>query len=153
MNAAIAYLDSSAIVKRYVSEPSSDVVRALYIKAYAGDVKIAFSLWNVGEVLGVFDRARRLGRMDKHEYNITKKRFLGETKRMMKLGIAVILPVKVRVLMEAWKLAEKHHVYVADALQIASAKHVKAEKFLTGDRRLHEIAMTERLNSTLLSNP
>jgi len=35
MNVIIAYLDSSAIIKRYLNEPGSNVVRALYVKAYA----------------------------------------------------------------------------------------------------------------------
>jgi len=30
------YLDSSAIVKRYIEEPGSNVVRELYLKAYPG---------------------------------------------------------------------------------------------------------------------
>ncbi len=150
MNATIVYLDSSAIIKRYLNEPGSNVVRALYVKAYAGDVKIAFNLWNIGEVLGALDKARRLGRIDEHEHCITRRRFLRETRRMVKLGVLTAIPVKVKVLMKAWKLTEKHHIYVADALQITSAKHVKAEKFLTGDQKLHEVATAEGLSSTLL---
>jgi predicted nucleic acid-binding protein len=52
------YLDSSIVVKRYVEEPGSNTVKQVYRRAYAGEVKLVFSLWNVGEVLGAFDRAR-----------------------------------------------------------------------------------------------
>ena len=44
----IVYLDTSAIVKRYIQEAGSDVVASLYSSAWQGDVKISFSLWNIG---------------------------------------------------------------------------------------------------------
>jgi len=51
------YLDSSAIVvKRYIEELGSNVVRELYLKAYSGEVLLSSSIWNVGEVSGAFDR-------------------------------------------------------------------------------------------------
>ena len=45
---------------------------------------------------------------------------------------------------------ERHHIYEADAVQVASAKHVSASQFLTGDKRLHEMALREGPNSTYL---
>ncbi len=151
MRDVIVYLDSSVIVKRYVRERGSDTVISLYRKAYSGDLRIAFSLWNIGEVLGVFDRARRLGRIGEREYIVARRRFMGETKRMIRLGILVLVPLRLRILAEAWRFIESYHVYVADALQIASAKYTGSQQFLTSDRRLHEIAVSEGLNSTLLS--
>jgi len=47
-------------------------------------------------------------------------------------------------------LIEKHHIYEADAIQITSAKYVKSVEFLTGDRRLHEVALKEGLKSRYL---
>ena len=151
MNEKVVYLDSSAIVKRYIAEPGSDLVRNVYRRAYSGELKIAYSVWNVGEVLGVFDKARRLGRITDDEYRLVRRRFLGETKRMMRLGIAVVQPVKLSILRVSWRLVEKYHVYVADALQVASAKSVGAAGFLTGDEKLHEVALAEGLASTYLA--
>ncbi len=150
MRGRVVYLDSSAIVKRYVREPGSDVVRGLYLRAYSGDVVVSYNVWNVGEVLEVFDRARRAGRVDDEAYRVVRRRFLLETRRMVRLGVALVVPLKLRILREGWKLIEKHHIYEADAVQIASAKHVSASQFLTGDKRLHEIALREELNSTYL---
>jgi len=150
MKEQIAYLDSSAIVKRYIKEPGSDVVRGLYLKAYSGDLKISYSLWNMGEVLGTFDRARHTDRLDEGSFKVVKERFLLETRRAVKLGIAVIVPVKTRILVETWRLIENYHVYEADALQIATAKHIDAKNFLTGDRNLHKIAEKEKLHSIYL---
>ena len=151
MREAIVNLYSIAIIKRYIDEPGTSIVRSIYRKAYTGDLKIAYSVWNIGEVLGAFDRARRLGRITDDEYKLVKGRFLSETRRMVKLGIAIIQPIRLSILKNSWKLVEKYHIYVADALQIASAKNVGASKFLTGDEELHEIALTEGLTSVHLA--
>jgi len=48
----------------------------------------------------------------------------------------------------------KHHIYVADALQIASSKEASADLFLGADRRLLEAATAEGLKSVNVeSNP
>jgi len=150
MKGQIVYLDSSAIVKRYIKEPGSDLVRSFYLKAYSGDIKLSYSLWNIGEVLGVIDKARCMDRLDENSFKIVKERFLLETRRATKLGLAVIVPVKTRILVEAWNLIENHHIYEADALQIATAKRLNAKKFLTADSNLHEIAEKENLHSIYL---
>lgn len=149
MKGPIAYLDSSAIVKRYIKEPGSDFVKNFYLKTYSGDLRISYSLWNIGEVLGALERARRLHRLDESSFKLVKERFLHETRRMAKLGLALIVPVRSKILVEAWKLIESHHVYEADALQIATAKRVGAESFLTGDSILHggKTSIVHTLNS------
>lgn len=83
MREPIAYLDSSAIVKRYVEEPGSERVRELYLKAYSGDVTLAYSMWNIGQVLGSWtvDRARRMGRIGSQAYTVARRRFLLEVRR------------------------------------------------------------------------
>ncbi|RLE95765.1 MAG: PIN domain nuclease [Thermoprotei archaeon] len=150
MSEQVAYLDSSAIVKRYIREEGSDVVKRLYLKAYAGEVTLSYSTWNIGEVLGAFDKAVRLGRVSSEAYSLVRRRFLLETRRMARLGILVLVPVRLRILRMCWGLIEKHHVYQADAIQIASAKHVNAYQFLTADEKLHSIAVKEGLNSVQL---
>lgn len=150
MSGKIAYLDTSAIIKRYVDEPGSDVVRSLYKRCYFGELRISFSIWNVGEVLGVIDRARMLGRIREEDYLITKKRFLAETIRLVRLGILLIVSMRRSILRDSWRLIERYHIYQADALQVASAKSVKAEQFFVADRKLHEVALKEGLNPTYL---
>ena len=63
MTEKVAYLDSSAIVKRYVYETGSEFIRAQYNDAYLGNVLLSFNVWNIGEVIGVFDRAHRQKRI------------------------------------------------------------------------------------------
>ncbi len=148
----IVYLDSSAIVKRYVLEPGSNTVRNIYLKAYAGENLLSYSIWNIGEVLGAFSKARITGRVDENTYNTIRRRFLLETRRLVKLGILLIVPLKMSILKSSWNLIEKHHIYEADAVQVASAKHVGATLFLTGDERLHQVAVNEGLSSVYLGH-
>ncbi len=150
MKNPIIYLDSSAILKRYVREPGSSNVRHFYRRAYAGELKLSFSIWNIGEVLGALDRARNIGRLDDEGYLSARKRFLIETRRMMKLNLMTIVPLLGRIVLESWRILEKHHIYQADALQITSARHTMCTEFLTGDEKLHDIALKEGLNSIYL---
>jgi len=73
-----------------------------------------------------------------------------KTRRMLKLGLIIIVPLKMRILEERWELIEKHHTYTADATQITSSKYVNASEFLTGDKRLNEVAVEDNLNSKYL---
>jgi len=144
------YLDSSVILKRYLKEDQSEKAAELYLKAYAGEHVICFSLWNIGEVLGVLDRARRLRRLSRAEHALTRTRFISETRRMIRLGVCGVLPLKTTVLKEAWSIVEAQHIYEADALQLASAKMADANLFYTSDQTLHKIATKMGLNSVCL---
>ncbi|RLI84796.1 MAG: PIN domain nuclease, partial [Archaeoglobales archaeon] len=62
------YLDSSAIVKRYIKERGTEVVDLVFDNAELGNVKIFFSIWNIGEVLGVLDRYRRRNLISSKEF-------------------------------------------------------------------------------------
>ncbi|MBS7639276.1 type II toxin-antitoxin system VapC family toxin [Candidatus Bathyarchaeota archaeon] len=149
MRGPIVYLDSSSMVKRYVEEPGTRIVREAYLKAYSGELLIAFSLWNIGEVLGALDRALMRDLLSHEAYTIVKRRLLLETRRLLRLGVLIPVSVRFKLLTESWNLVEKHHIYVADALQIVSARAVNAAQFFTGDRKLHEVASIEGLKSTL----
>lgn len=150
MTGRSVYLDTSAILKRYLDEEGSDVVKDLFRDAYRGEVKLAFSFWNIGEVIGTLDKRLRRGQLSRDEFDFLKKGFLAEVKRFTRLGVLEVVPVHSLILADAWKLIEKYHLYQADALQIVSAKYVEAESFYTADKRLHQAAIEEGLNSILL---
>jgi predicted nucleic acid-binding protein len=56
--------------------------------------------------------------------------FIAETVRLLRLGVAKVVPVRSRLLAECWPLVERHHIYEADALQIVSAKHLGVDQLL-----------------------
>jgi predicted nucleic acid-binding protein len=147
----LVYLDTSAIVKRYVEEPGSMLMNEVYGKALSGDVLLSFSAWNIGEVLGVLNKYHRRQWLSDESYLKARVQFLGETLRLIKLKLIKVIPVRTSLLKQAWSLIEKYHIYQADALQILSAKHVNSERFYTADRSLHEIALKESLKSEHVS--
>jgi len=138
-------------MKRYLEESGTSEVSNRFKQAYSGETRLSFSVWNVGEVLGALDKAARLQRMSVKEHAVTRLRFLLELQRMVRLKIADAVPLRSRVLLDSWRIIEKYHVYAADALQVAAAKHAMASEFLTGDRRLHEVATSSGLESTCLT--
>ncbi len=141
------YLDTSAIVKRYVEEPGSQIVDQIYENAYKEKIIITFSYWNVAEAALVFDKyERRTGVNARRIF----KDMLRETRNLTKTNRAIILYVSPRILRETVKIMFKHHVYVADALQLASARKIEAKTFVTGDKELVNIAVLENLNPLYL---
>lgn len=146
----IVYLDSSAIVKRYVLEDGTDVVQEAYTKALQGEAKLSFSVWNIGEALGVLDTYQRRKWLKKENHKTARESFITETLRLIKLGLVKTIPVRAKLLTESWALIEKHHIYQADALQIVSAKYINTDQLLSGDKKLVGIAKEEGINATYL---
>jgi len=144
------YLDSSAIVKRYVLEEGSNKVKEIYLEAFNGAATLHFSVWNVGEVLGALDTYYRRNWLESEDYRAARESFIAETVRLIKLGVAKVVPVKSKLLAQSWLLVEKHHIYEADALQIVSAKNLGADQLLSGDQRLVDISRKEEVNAAYL---
>jgi predicted nucleic acid-binding protein len=144
------YLDSSAIVKRYVLEEGSDKVKEIYLEAFNGGATLHFSVWNLGEVLGALDAYNRRSWLENEDYSAARESFIAETVRLIKLGVAKVVTVKSKLLAQSWLLVEKHHIYEADALQIVSAKNIGADQLLSGDQRLVDISKKEEVNAVYL---
>jgi predicted nucleic acid-binding protein len=143
----IVYLDSGALVKRYIKEDGTDIVDNIFRDAESNNAIIYSSLWNIGEVTGVFDRYDRK--------NIVKlgdvlDKFLNEIERLGSKGSFEIVNINYALIKEATNYVIKHHIYIADALQIASCKSVGCNDFFTSDKNLNEAATKEKINSVLL---
>ena len=139
----IFYLDTSAMVKRYVEEPGSQIMDQIYEDAYREKIVIAFSYWNIAEAALVFDKyEKRIGVNARSLF----KEMLRETRTLARMNQSIIMYVSPRVLRETVKILFKHHLYVADALQVASAKKIGASTFVTGDKELASIVVLEDLN-------
>jgi len=140
------YLDSSAIVKRYVAEAGSEAVDLIFDRAETGSVQLLFSVWNVGEVLGVIDRYCRRGLISKEEMGNVVAHFLSESAKLTKLGGLSILPMTADALIDSWLLVLRRHIYVADALQVELARR-GCDALLSGDEKLAEVAISEGINA------
>jgi len=144
------YLDSSAIVKRYVLEEGTEKVKETYLDALNGAASLHFSVWNIGEVLGALHYYYRRKWLESEDYTAARGSFLAETTRLIKLGVAKVVPVRSKLLTQSCLLIEKYHIYEADALQIVSAKNLGADQLLSGDRRLVDVSQEEGINADYL---
>jgi len=144
------YLDSSAIVKRYVLEEGTEKVKETYLEALNGAASLHFSVWNIGEVLGVLHAYHRRKWLESEDYTAARESFLAETTRLIKLGVAKIIPVKAKLLTQSWLLVEKYHIYEADALQVSSAKNLGVDQLLSGDRRVVDVCREEGVKADYL---
>jgi predicted nucleic acid-binding protein len=133
------------VAKRYVEEKGSDLLDRIYSRAEAGDIQIAFSIWNVGEVLGVLDRYRTRKIISEAEFRASYRNLILESVKMLKLGSLIIQPITSAILVESWVIVLNHHVYQADALQIENAKTLGSDLLLTADIKLLEVARSSEL--------
>jgi predicted nucleic acid-binding protein len=141
------YLDTSAIVKRYISESGTEVVGELYRAAERDALLLQFSLWNVGEVLGVMDTYHRRDWITKTEHERIERLFAAETVKLVKLGSLDVLPAHHSYIVKTWKLVRHHHIYQADALQAITAAENESSTFLTADTELARVAREEGLEA------
>jgi predicted nucleic acid-binding protein len=130
------YLDSSALVKRYVLEPGTSAVDLIFDRASVGALVIATSVWNVGEAFGIFDYRRRRRLMTEHEFHVAIQSLTSELLGLMRRGMLQVYPVRTSLLIEAWSLILAQHVYEADALQIATCNQSKTRMLITSDEAL-----------------
>ena len=142
------YLDSSAIVKRYVKEIGSDSVDILYHELEReSDSLIIFSAWNLGEVYGAIDTKHQRGDISKEAMIEALSLLSQETKKFVAMKRVRIIPLGARILAKSRDLIVKYHIYQADALQLETAKETQAEIFISSDRRLVDCAKSELLQA------
>jgi len=147
MGVRTIYLDSSSILKRYVLERASEVVDAAYEKAEAGELRLVFSIWNVGEIIGVLDRyaSRKLITVEALRAALSK--FVLESMKMVRLDSLQIMPITSISLSSSWLLITRHHVYEADALQISTSLEAGCDFLFSADVDLVRVAEKEDIKA------
>ena len=147
MSARNVYLDTSAIVKRYVEEKGSELVDDVYGRAEVGALKISFSMWNVGELIGALDQHLRRNIISDVQFGTCIKNFIAETIKLFRLGYLDIRSPTAKIFVDAWHLTLSSHIYEADAIQIATAKNLECDFFLSADTELIEVAKLSQLQA------
>jgi len=123
------------LVKRYVKEEGSQELDRLYKKGYSGEVEMVVSLWNIGEFMGVLDKYKN------------RKEISSETESLLGRKAMTLEYLDPNLLSSSWALILKHGIYAADAIQIVSAHLNSCDCFLSGDRKLVDIARREGLEA------
>ena len=139
------YLDTSAIVKRYIEESGSALVADIFGAAEQELVLLQFSLWNIGEVIGVLDSYQRRGWITEAEHRHAVSNLAAESVKLVRLGVLSVLAVQHRYLVDTWKLIQRYHIYQADALQTVTATANNASALITADAELQKVALSEGL--------
>ncbi len=104
-----------------MAEPGSDVVDEIFARCYRGLSKLSFSHWNIAEAAVVFDKyEKRLG-LNARSLPLN---LLREVKTLARLRRLILVDVSPKVLRQAVRLVLKHHIYMADALQLMPAAKV-----------------------------
>ncbi|MGQ9469901.1 MAG: type II toxin-antitoxin system VapC family toxin [Nitrososphaerales archaeon] len=131
-------------------EPGSSIIKEVYSNVLDGKATLSFSAWNIGEVFGVLKSYFSRGWLDRKMYETVLVSYIGETLKLIRIGLVKIIPVKTSLIINTWNLIEKYQIYEADALQLVSARSVSAEQFLSGDKKLVEISKAEGLKALYL---
>ena len=147
MNAKNVYLDTSSIVKRYVEEKGSKLVDDVYGRAEVGALRISFSMWNVGELIGALDQHRSRKAISEMAFRTSIRDFLAETIKLFRLGHLDVRCPTAKIFVDAWRLILSSHIYEADAIQIATAKSLNCDLFLSADAELIEVAKQVNLEA------
>ena len=145
------YLDTSVILKRYVNEPGTETTDLIFDKAETGEITITFSLWNIGEALGVLDEKLRKGSLTEKEFEQTLTIFADELVKLMRLKTLEIIPVQTPILIATWNLIMNHHIYEADALQITTCDYSNNDALLTSDEKLVQTSRKTGLKAIHIS--
>ncbi len=137
-----AFLDSSAIVKRYADEPESHLVQAVSEPVFASDlaaVEVPAALW----------RKHRVDEISASEAQTLCQRFLADVSVSSLNRNTVLMRVSEDILHEAIGLVARHPLRAYDAVQLASA--LAASRLMGGctfgcfDRQLSTAAAIEGL--------
>ncbi|MBU2600719.1 MAG: type II toxin-antitoxin system VapC family toxin [Actinobacteria bacterium] len=129
------FLDTSALVKRYVDEPGSDTIAAVLAEAD----RLIVSALTLPECVSAFRRLAREGHVTSEQYERLKAIVL------LDLSDAVVCHVVPEVIDLAIDCLEQYPLRTLDAMQLAGARAVKPDLFVTSDRRQAHAARSEGL--------
>ena len=132
------YLDTSALVKLYISEAGSEQVDAVIAQAeITGTSLIAYP-----ETLSAFSRKYREHLFDRKVYHQMRRAFEKDWRRVHVIGFTR------EISRSAGRLIHRHGLRGFDAIHLATALYLKAQlsipvTFLCFDERLSKAAKTE----------
>ena len=130
------FFDSSAFVKRYISETGTGAVLDWCDRA----TEIGLSAIALPEIVSAFCRLRREDRIDDIQYRQLKSLLLAD------IEDAAICDLTPAVLAESIKSLESNVLRGMDAIHIGSAVALKADVFISADQRQRDAAIRAGLH-------
>jgi uncharacterized protein len=138
----VIYLDTSALVKRFINEKGSPLVQSLVQATNAvATAKIAYA-----EIFGGLTRKLREGNLSKTQYSVACRQFESDWQAYVRVEL------QDEVLALARDLIQRHPLKGFDAVHLASALRLKialAEemRFAASDKNLLKAAQAEKLDA------
>lgn len=127
----LVFFDTSAFVKRYVDEPGTDKVLEWCDKA----TEIGLSGIALPEIVSAFCRLRREARITDEQYRQLKSLLLAD------IEDAALCDLAPAVLAQAISSLENNVLRGMDAIHIGSAVILKADVFVSADKRQCEASV------------
>lgn len=134
------FLDSSAIVKRYINEPGSEKLNELCAAASSVILSIITSV----EVSSAFSRSKREKKITSSQLKLLKLEFSKD------LNAAEIVELYPRVISQSKQCLERTALRSLDAIQLASAIVAEVDLFITSDERQIKAAKAFKVKSVLI---
>ncbi len=140
------YFDASALIKRFVAEKGSSIVRDLVVRERAATGKVSYA-----EVHAALARKRREGSISSPDYSLACRQF----DRDWRSYILVDLHDEVLVIVRT--LVRRHPLRGVDAIHLASALSLRRGldervTFIAADERLLRAAKAEHLSILDIEN-
>lgn len=129
------YIDSSALVKRYIHEDGTEVVNSLFLDA----TELIASSVCIPEIASAAARRGRCGELDADQHQLVKSMFFGDLRGFM------LVAVDERIVSTSVDMVEKHPLKALDSIQLASAIAADPDLFVCSDGTLIDAARQEGL--------
>ena len=136
------FLDSSALVKRYIDEPGKERV----LQHCRDADEIVLSVLCAPELLSAFNRLRREEKISASNYRRLKIDLAADLEQ------ATIVDLTPSVVHRTVSFLERAALRTLDAIQLASASESMCDLFLTADRRQCEAAARLKLRTENVGN-
>lgn len=137
MNVPRVYLDTSILIKRYVTEENSEKADTYFRFAHRGQAVIYLSEINLGEAAVVFDKYSRRTGIDAR---VRFQTMLSELEALERSSSVEIYPVNSYLIRKAIKTVFEYHICIVDAIQIETCIEAHGTAFFSADVKLSETA-------------
>ncbi len=127
----LVFFDSSAFVKRYIREPGTDEVLDWCDRA----TEIGLAGIALPEIISAFCRLRRESLISDEQYGMLKSSLLADIKD------AALCDLAPTVMAQTVLALESNFLRAMDAIHIGSAVILKADVFISADKRQCEAAV------------
>jgi predicted nucleic acid-binding protein len=104
-------------------------------------------MWNVGELIGALDQHLSRKVISEMQFRTSTRDFVAESMKLFRLGHLNIRSPTAKIFADAWHLIFSSHIYEADAIQIATAKSLECDLFLSADAELIGVAKQTNLQT------